>query len=192
MPTRIGNNSFPGSFERQRIYIPWGLLDTLPWHNTRTTRIYVRGTRLRPGMYALNVRVQDRPEIPSHLRIRIRSTVLRYITRSRLSLNIPGVPLTSPSKRESRVTRKRNGRKGSVVVSRKRKQRRRRGGGGRREKKGKMDDENESIALVISIFQRNFATFNVLRTIKRLKYHGGMEAAIEAQIINRALSSFHI
>lgn len=114
MPTRIGNNSFPGSFERQRIYIPWGLLDTLPWHNTRTTRIYVRGTRLRPGMYALNVRVQDRPEIPSHLRIRIRSTVLRYITRSRLSLNIPGVPLTSPSKRESRVTRKRNGRKGSV------------------------------------------------------------------------------
>lgn len=66
MPTRIGNNSFPGSFERQRIYIPWGLLDTLPWHNTRTTRIYVRGTRLRPGMYALNVRVQDRPEIPSH------------------------------------------------------------------------------------------------------------------------------
>lgn len=125
MPTRIGNNSFPGSFERQRIYIPWGLLDTLPWHNTRTTRIYVRGTRLRPGMYALNVRVQDRPEIPSHLRIRIRSTVLRYITRSRLSLNIPGVPLTSPSKRESRVTRKRNGRKGSVVVSRKGKQRRR-------------------------------------------------------------------
>lgn len=111
MPARIGNNSFPGSFERQRIYIPWGLLDTLPWHNTRT----VRGTRLRPGMYALNVRVQ---EIPSHLRIRIRSTVLRYITRSRLSLNIPGVPLTSPSKRESRVTRKRNGRKGSVVVSR--------------------------------------------------------------------------
>lgn len=39
---------------------------------------------------------------------------MRYITRSRLSLNIPGVPLTSPSKRESRVTRKRNGRKGSV------------------------------------------------------------------------------
>lgn len=116
MPARIGNNSFPGSFERQRIYIPWGLLDTLPWHNTRT--VYVRGTRLRPGMYALNVRVQ---EIPSHLRIRIRSTVLRYITRSRLSLNIPGVPLTSPSKRESRVTRKRNGRKGSVVVSRREK-----------------------------------------------------------------------
>lgn len=111
MPARIGNNSFPGSFERQRIYIPWGLLDTLAWHNTRT--VYVRGTRLRPGMYALNVRVQ---EIPSHLRIRIRSTVLRYITRSRLSLNIPGVPLTSPSKRESRVTQ--NGRKGSVVVSR--------------------------------------------------------------------------
>ena len=71
----------------------------------------------------------------------------------------------------------------------------RRRGGGRREtkdSKGKKDDENESIALVISIFQRNFATFNVLRTIKRLKYHGGMEAAIEAQIINRALSSFHI
>lgn len=136
MPARIGNNSFPGSFERQRIYIPWGLLDTLPWHNTRT--VYVRGTRLRPGMYALNVRVQ---EIPSHLRIRIRSTVLRYITRSRLSLNIPGVPLTSPSKRESRVTRKRNGPEG---IGRRFKKRKEKGNEKKEETKFEKDERKRT------------------------------------------------
>lgn len=110
MPTRIGNNSFAGSFERQRIYIPWGLLDTLPWHNTRIrawnafAARYVRVKCTRPGD-TISFKDQDQEY----------SVALHH--RSRLSLNIPGVPLTSPSKRESRVTRKRNGRKGSVQGS---------------------------------------------------------------------------
>lgn len=87
--------------------------------------IYVRGTRLRPGMYALNVRVQDTGDTISFKdQDQEYSVALHH--RSRLSLNIPGVPLTSPGKRESRVTREKGWKKEKRREERKKTKRKKR------------------------------------------------------------------